>query len=284
MHPCGEAFTLISSPVNGQRHTISPDNGGPETTPSDVPSDSPTSDSRAGRRVLTAAGWFWCAYGAWILIAGWLRPPEFWLVTYGPPMTCFAYGVGLLHRDRYALWLGWVWVGLLVAGAAVTDLLQERSSVAFIAAQIILAAYTTWVRNTLRANARGDIAGDDADAESVRFRFFYLAVCAWIIHGDQSAREAALVSVQMTAPKDRRRMLGFLEDLPHVVGYEIGGRLVSDVVDQFKQSLESAGRGMLTRFTARRRLRTIDREYANALKVHDAAVFLRRHPQLAETE
>ena len=134
MRAWGDPFVLGSSPVNGQREISAHD------------------ESRVARRhwILTVAGLFWYAYGSWLLVYAWVGPAEVWFLAYGRPLTCFAYGFGLLRLQRYVVWCGWVFVALLLGSAAVSGLLQDRFFVALIAAQVLVASYTTWVRDILR--------------------------------------------------------------------------------------------------------------------------------------
>lgn len=99
--------------------------------------------------LLRAAGGLWLAWGAWLLVYAWSREPEFWLVAYGPPMVCFAYGFGLVKQESYVSWLGWLILAILAASAAINGLLDWPPFVVFLGLQGILALYTTVHRRKL---------------------------------------------------------------------------------------------------------------------------------------
>ncbi len=109
-------------------------------------------DSATGVRtssLLKAAGAVWLAWGAWLLVYAWTHEPEFWVVAYGPPMVCFAYGLGLFKQDSYVAWLGWVILAILVVSAAINKLLVWPPFVVFLGLQGVLALYTTLHRRKL---------------------------------------------------------------------------------------------------------------------------------------
>jgi hypothetical protein len=99
--------------------------------------------------LLKVAGAAWLAWSAWLLIYAWTREPEFWVVAYGPPMVCFAYGIGLVKQDAYVAWLGWVILAVLVASGAINGLLVWPLFVVFLGLQAALALFTTLQRRKL---------------------------------------------------------------------------------------------------------------------------------------
>ena len=98
---------------------------------------------------LKVAGGIWLVWGVWLLVYAWTREPEVWLVAYGPPMVCFAYGFGLIKQDSYVAWLGWVILVVLTASAAINGLLVWPPFVVFLGLQGVLALYTTLHRRKL---------------------------------------------------------------------------------------------------------------------------------------
>ncbi len=100
-------------------------------------------------RVLRAAGVFWCAWGAYLLVYSWFRPAGNTLVDIVPPMTCLGYGAMLYQTHRSAAVIGWVFVLIFFGGGAVTGLLRWPPYLAVLSAQCLLAAYTTVIRRHL---------------------------------------------------------------------------------------------------------------------------------------
>ena len=95
-----------------------------------------------------AACWWWL-WGAYLLVYGWMRPPEFWLVTYGPPTFMYVYGGSLWFRARAAIWLGVVLLGVLLASGAVNGFLRWRTFQVLLALQLALVVYSVVQRSVL---------------------------------------------------------------------------------------------------------------------------------------
>jgi hypothetical protein len=89
-----------------------------------------------------AVACFWWFWGAWVLIYGWTRPPEFWVVTYGPPSFFAYYGGSLWFRTRAAIWLGVSLLGLLFVSGAINGMLQWRGFQGLLIAQLLLVGFT----------------------------------------------------------------------------------------------------------------------------------------------
>ena len=119
--------------------------------------------------------------------------------------------------------------------------------------------------------------------------YFITAVCAHVLHDDESARVAALAAGGLASKFQRSGMIAFLErfaaearfatDVPEAPGSP-GRQLMAAKLDSLAKQLRDGHWPRSDVWALRAHLAKIDPAYAAAFSKQDASVFSKRHPGL----
>ena len=112
--------------------------------------------------------------------------------------------------------------------------------------------------------------------------FFIKAATVYVLVGEEDARLAAMASGKGASSKDRSRMRDFLRTLATSFQNQKSKRWDRQIqrTNDLIEELESGGGVAAEAIEAREALRIRNDVYSRALRTGDAAVFLRRYPQL----